>query len=294
MFGVPNFFRPRWLPPFDGILQPWTSFYDVSPMRRLITKYVDFKTLKLSPVRLLVGAVNVAAGRLEVFDSYVDDLTPDHVLASGSLPPGFPWTMVNGNAYWDGGIVSNSPLDLVADRIGHEGKRIFIVDLFSGSAPLPNNLTEVLSRRDEIIYAERVQNDLRVRELSDAYRDMISYILLGIDADARRRLEQHPRFIQLMADAAASHVIRFQRPRVSGESSSRDYDFSCDSITRHRAEGYDLVKRTLEGNRRLQEIAQPAPRPPISVDAARHQAADERQLAAADQERYSPQGRIQA
>jgi predicted acylesterase/phospholipase RssA len=124
MFGVPNFFRPRWMPPFDGAFESWTSFYDLSPMRRLITMYVDFKALKSSPVRLLVGAVDVAAGRLEVFDSYVDDLTPDHVLASGSLPPGFPWSVVDGKAYWDGGIVSNSPLDLVTDRIGRDGKQV--------------------------------------------------------------------------------------------------------------------------------------------------------------------------
>jgi len=105
------------MPPFDGAFESWTSLYHLSPMRRLITMYVDFKALKSSPVRLLVGAVDVAAGRLEVFDSYVDDLTPDHVLASGSLPPSFPWSVVDGKAYWDGGIVSNSPLDLVTDRL---------------------------------------------------------------------------------------------------------------------------------------------------------------------------------
>ncbi len=261
MFGVPNFFTPRWMPPFDGAFEPWTSFYDVSPMKRLITQYVDFKALKSSPVRLLVGAVDVAAGRLEVFDSYVDDLTPDHVMASGSLPPGFPWSVVNGTAYWDGGIVSNSPLDLLADRIGRDGKQIYIVDLFSGQAPLPRNLMEVSARRDEIVYAERVHNDLRVRELADAYREMVDYILSGVDPDTRRRVEQHPRYIQLMADEATTYITRFQRPRIAGEPSSRDYDFSYDAITRHQAEGYDLVKKTLEEARRPRFPAQPAPSP---------------------------------
>ena len=185
MFGVPNFFKPRWMPPFDGAFECWTSFYDVSPIRRLITKYVDFKALKLSPVRLLVGAVDVATGRLEVFDGYVDDLTADHVLASGSLPPGFPWSVVDGKAYWDGGIVSNSPLDLVTDRIGPNGKQIYVVDLFSSNAPLPGNLMEVMARRDEIVYAERVHNDLRIRELSDAYREMVTLVLSHVDLDTR-------------------------------------------------------------------------------------------------------------
>jgi NADPH-dependent 2,4-dienoyl-CoA reductase/sulfur reductase-like enzyme/predicted acylesterase/phospholipase RssA len=265
MFGVPNFFKPRWMPPFEGAFQAWTSYYDVSPMRRLIAKYVDFKTLKTSPVRLLVGAVDDVAGRLEVFDSYVDDLTPDHILASGSLPPGFPWSVVNGVAYWDGGIVSNSPLDLVAERLGSGGKQIYVVDLFSGDAPLPRNMAEVAARRDEIVYAERVHNDLRVRELSDAYREMISYILSGVDPATRRRVEQHPRFIQLMGDEAASHITRLQRPRVPGEPSSRDFDFSYDAITRHQAEGYDLAKQTLAEARRL--------RGPIQLTAARSKAA---------------------
>ena len=269
MFGVPNFFKPRWLPPFEGAFEAWTSFYDVSPMRRLITKYVDFKTLKSSPVRLLVGAVDVVAGRLDVFDSYVDDLTPDHVLASGSLPPGFPWSVVDGKAYWDGGIVSNSPLDLVTERIGHDGKEVYIVDLFSGASPLPNNLAEVLARRDEIVYAERVHNDLRVRELSDAYRDMIAYILSGVDVDTRRRVEQLPSFIQLMGDGAATHITRFQRPRTPGEPSSRDYDFSFEAITRHQAEGYDLVKKTLEDARRLQRLAHPVAARQVHAERAR-------------------------
>ncbi|THD61267.1 FAD-dependent oxidoreductase [Phenylobacterium sp.] len=270
MFGVPNFFKPRWMPPFDGGFKAWTSFYDVSPMRRLIAKYVDFPALKASPVRLLIGAVDVAAGRLEVFDSYVDDLTADHVLASGSLPPGFPWTLVDGKAYWDGGIVSNSPLDLVTERVGPDGKQVYIVDLFSGDAPLPSNMMEVLARRDEIVYAERVHNDLRVRELSDAYREMIIYLLSGVDPDTRSRVEQHPRFIQLMGDEAATHITRFQRPRSPGEPSSRDYDFSYDAITRHRNEGYNLAKRTLEEARLRRTPAQAAARQQVQVKSARH------------------------
>ncbi|HVZ06632.1 patatin-like phospholipase family protein [Rhodopila sp.] len=261
MFGVPNFFKPRWLPPFSNPFEAWTSFYDVSPMKQLITQYVDFDALKQSPVRLFVGAVDVASGKLEVFDSYVDDLTPDHILASGSLPPGFPWSVVGGKAYWDGGIISNSPLELVADRIGPDGKQVYIVDLYSGEAPLPQNLMEVLARRDEIVYAERVQNDARVRELTDAYREMVTVILSDVDQETRRRVEQHPRYIQLMGDGAALRITRFQRPRSPGEASSRDYDFSYETIMRHRAEGFDLVKRTLKDARERGQLLRP-PRPP--------------------------------
>ncbi|WP_374309551.1 FAD-dependent oxidoreductase [Methylocella sp.] len=247
-FGLPNFFRPRWLPsPFEAPSLPtsWTSFYDVAPMRALIAKYVDFPRLKQSPARLLVGAVNVRTAKLEIFDSYVDDLTPDHVLASGSLPPGFPWTMIDGEAYWDGGVVSNSPLDLVVDRCGPDGKRVFIVDLFAEERPLPANMTEVMARRDEIVYSERVRSDLRMRELVGAYRSLVNGVLRHVDAATREKIMQRPPFIQLMGDGAATTITRFVRKGRPGEPSARDYDFSEGSVRFNIAQGHALVRETL-------------------------------------------------
>lgn len=247
-FGVPQFFKPRWLPPFDGLSDVpwnWNSYYDASPLKQLISKYVDFTTLKTSPVRLLIGAVNVTSGELEIFDSYVDELTPDHILASGSLPPGFPWTIINGKAYWDGGIVSNSPLDIVIDRCGPDGKRVFIVDLFAGESPLPNNLVEIMARRDEIVYSERVRSDLRIRELIDAYRHLIDGILNQIDPSEASKIKHWPSYIQLMGNGAPMNVTRFIRQGLASEPSSRDYDFSDIAIRHNLAEGYALAKRVL-------------------------------------------------
>jgi Patatin phospholipase len=133
-----------------------------------------------------------------------------------------------------------------------------------------------MARRDEIVYAERVHNDLRIRELSDAYREMVTLILSQVDADTRRRLGQFPLFIQLMSDEAATHITRFQRPRAPGEPSSRDCDFSYDAITRHQVEGYDLVKRTLEHARRPRLPVQPTAAP--SAPTERHQARDLRKI----------------
>jgi len=248
MFGVPKFFTPRWLPPFHGLMgspSHWTSFYDTAPMKSLIAKYVDFSTLKSSRVRLLVSAVNVTTAELEIFDSYVDDLTPDHVLASGSLPPGFPWTVIDGKAYWDGGIVSNSPLDLVIDRCGPSGKRVYIVDLFSGTKPLPSTMMEVLARRDEIVYSERIRSDLRMRELVGGYRGLIEEILGFANQATLAKIKQRPRYIELMGDGAPMNITRFVRTGQEGEPSSRDYDFSDMSIKNNQIEGYALVKKTL-------------------------------------------------
>jgi len=134
------------------------SFYDPSPIKDLLRKYIDFKQLKDSPVRLLVNAVNVETAEVETFDSYIEEITPDHLVASGSLPPGFPWTTIHGKHYWDGGIVSNSPIDQVTERCGLTDKRVYIVNLFPGSKRLPRNLPEVMARRDEIVYAGETQS----------------------------------------------------------------------------------------------------------------------------------------
>jgi NADPH-dependent 2,4-dienoyl-CoA reductase/sulfur reductase-like enzyme/predicted acylesterase/phospholipase RssA len=263
MFGVPNFFRPRWISSPPTMMTPanWTSFYDIGPMRELIARYVDFGALRTSPVRLLIGAVNVQSGELEVFDSYVDDLTPDHVLASGSLPPGFPWTEIDGNAYWDGGIVSNSPLDIVVDRCGPGGKRVFIVDLFAGQRPLPATMMEVLARRDEIVYSERVRSDLRLRELVSSYRRLVNGVLDLVDPATRDKVRQRPLYIELMGDGAATTIVRFVREGRPGEPSSRDYDFSDISIRFNREQGYATVKETLAGSGGATATARPTSRP---------------------------------
>jgi NADPH-dependent 2,4-dienoyl-CoA reductase/sulfur reductase-like enzyme/predicted acylesterase/phospholipase RssA len=150
MFGAPKFFRPRW---FEPILSPaqlptnWTSFYDPSPLKATLTKYVAFDKLRDSPVRLLITAVDVETGQLATFDSYVDEISPEHILASGSLPPGFPWTTIDGKHYWDGGLVSNSPLDQVVEIGGLAGKNIYIVNLWLGKRTLPHSIAQVLARR---------------------------------------------------------------------------------------------------------------------------------------------------
>ncbi len=251
-FGVPQFFRPRWFPPaFDPMQLPlnWTSYYDTSPMKALLAKYVDFPALKNSPVRLLVSAVNVTTAELEVFDSYVDDLTPDHILASGSLPPSFPWTNIDGKAYWDGGIISNSPLDIVLDRCGPEGKQVYAVDLFASAKPLPQNMIEVRSRLSEIVYSERVRNDIRIREVVSAYRGLIEHVLSHVEEDTAARIRQRPYYIQLMGDGAPMKITRFLRTGSPGETSSRDYDFSDFAIKENQKEGYELAKRTLREQR---------------------------------------------
>jgi NTE family protein len=261
-FGVPGFFRPRWaaLPFLEASPLAWTSFYDPTPVKRLLADFADFDFLASSPVRLLVSAVNVETARLEVFDSYVDAITPEHILASGSLPPGFPWTTINGKHYWDGGIISNSPLELVIERTGAARKRIFIVNLFPNKKPLPTNLTEVLGRRDEIVYTERIRRDSAEQAVVGDFRKLVHSILaVAATPDGAAQVRQWPNYIQLMGDEDTRlDITRITRQGAEGEPASKDYDFSRTSIFKHMQAGYQMAKLALR-NRRQSRVQPAAP-----------------------------------
>ncbi|HET9718110.1 MAG TPA: FAD-dependent oxidoreductase [Pseudolabrys sp.] len=252
VFGSPNFFHPKWFNPLWSLNQlpfNWTSFYDPSPVRDLLAKYTDFSRLKSSPIRLIVSAVNVETAQLEIFDSYVDDLTSDHILASGSLPPGFPWTTIGGKHYWDGGIVSNSPLEDVIERCGAAGKRIFIVDLFPGRKQLPANIVEVMFRRDEIVYSERIRNDVRTRNLLHDFRRLVEDILVDVPPEKRTQITQRPPYIQLMGDIAPTMITRIVREMAEDEPLSKDYDFSRLSIEQLKQSGYRATVNALASSK---------------------------------------------
>ena len=247
--GSPNFFIPRWLQPIwspEQFPYRWTSLYDTAPMKELIERYVDFSKLKNGPIRLLVSAVNVETAELEVFDSYADDLTAEHILASGSLPPSFPWTTINGRHYWDGGIVSNSPLDLVTERCGAAGKRVFVVDLYPSVRPLPKNLMEVSARRDEIVYSERIRRDAFARDVARDYGRLVEELLEEIDPTRAEMMRQRPRFIQLMGEIAPPDIVRIVRDPDEDETLGRDYDFSQKAVKRNRDLGYAAAIRKIE------------------------------------------------
>jgi NADPH-dependent 2,4-dienoyl-CoA reductase/sulfur reductase-like enzyme/predicted acylesterase/phospholipase RssA len=249
MFGSPHFFRPRW---FEPILSPgqlptsWTSLYDASPLKTTLSKYVAFEKLRDSPVRLLLTAVDVETGQLTIFDSYVDEITPEHVLASGSLPPGFSWTTIADRHYWDGGLVSNSPLDQVVEVGGLTGKNVFVVNLWAHKRALPRSIPEVLGRRDEIVFAEKIRRNLRTWEYIDNYRKLVEEVMASLDPKTADQISKRPRYIETVGEACPLSVTRITREPVEGESVSRDYEFSRKSIEQHIADGYALTEKTLK------------------------------------------------
>jgi predicted acylesterase/phospholipase RssA len=248
VFGTPNFFRPRWFEPvfnFGQFPAYWTSFYDPSPLKVTLSKYVAFDKLKDSPVRLVLSAVNVETGVLATFDSYIDEITPEHVLASGSLPPGFPWTTIAGKHYWDGGLVSNSPLDQVVEHGGLTGKRVYVVNLWLGTRTLPQSIPEVLARRDEIFFAEKIRRNIRGWEFIDNYRRLVDEIMGHLEPKFAEQIRRRPHYIETFGEAGPLSITRITREPTAGELPSRDYEFSRKSIEEHIAQGYDVAKRAL-------------------------------------------------
>src|SRR6476661_8788784 len=248
-FGSPHFFRPRW---FEPILSPaqlptnWTSLYDASPLKTTLSKYVAFEKLRDSPVRLLLTAVDVETGQLTIFDSYVDEITPEHILASGSLPPGFSWTTIAGRHYWDGGLVSNSPLDQVVEIGGLTGKNVFVVNLWADKRALPRSIPEVLARRDEIVFAEKIRRNIRTWEYIDNCRKLVEEVMASLDPKTADQISKRPRYIETVGEACPLSVTRITREPVEGESAARDYEFSRKSIDQHIAQGYAITAKTLK------------------------------------------------
>jgi len=252
-FGVPGFFTPRWLDPWlhpwqslGQLPSQWPSLYDLSPARDLLQKYVDFGALKSSPIRLLVTAVDVQTSKVVLFDSYLDDLTVEHVLASGSLPPAFPWITIEGRHYWDAGIISNSPLEPALGRIGSAGKQVYLIDLFTGQREdLPESLQDVYARREEIIFSQRLSDDYALQNRLTDYQQLVKQLITQLPETAAQQVRQEPLYLQLMGQAAATAVTQIVRHRRGSQKSTKAYDFSRPTIEELIEDGYQTALEVL-------------------------------------------------
>ncbi|MCI0484247.1 MAG: patatin-like phospholipase family protein [candidate division NC10 bacterium] len=256
LFGVPKFFIPRWLAPSWQALRPfpwltWTSLYDPTPLKKTIEKYVDFGRLASGETRLILTAVNVETGGQEVFDSAEQRIGVEHIVASGSFPPGLPWTVIDGKAYWDGGLVTNTPLQPVMERRAGVPLRIYVVNLFPKAQPLPRNLLGVVSRQKDILYADKTECDLRNCELRDETLALVQELMEHVDPKVAGQIRQSGRYRGLVEQTCRVEIIRFAHHGEAFESESKDYDFSRGTVRQHIRHGYEHARAIL-----AQEAAQ--------------------------------------
>lgn len=243
--GVPGFFTPRVPPPaFMPNGTPGAiSYYDTAPLADTLAALVDFDYLNDAGPRLSVGAVDIETGNFAYFDSNKIRIAPEHIMASGALPPGFPPVTIQGRHYWDGGLVSNTPLQFVLESDGDTAICVFQIDLFSARGELPGNLSEVAQREKDIRYSSRT------RLTTDRFRH-----LHQIGAAARRLSAKLPAGLAADPDALYLRNVGAGRPvtlvhlihrREIFENETKDYEFTRLSMTEHWAAGKAAVERTL-------------------------------------------------
>jgi NTE family protein len=244
-FGSPGFFTPRVPPPFffaSGGPEA-TSFYDTSPLKRTLEELVDFELLNRGGTRVSLGVTNVRTAASVYFDSKTTQIGPEHVMASGALPPGFPMVEIGGEYYWDGGIVSNSPLNYVWDERPLTSALIVQVDLFRATGELPRNLDEVLERQKDVQYSSKQRFSAeRIKELGD-----LRAALCGLLKTLPDELRANPGAQKLAAfcDDREWTIGRLTNPSLSHASNTKDYEFSRATVREHWDAGLDDVRRSV-------------------------------------------------
>jgi len=243
--GAPGFFQPRVPPPFlypNGAPEA-LSYYDVAPLRATLEALVDFDLINSGAMRFSVGAVNVRSGNFVYFDNTTYQICPEHVMASGSLPPGFPPTEIEGEYYWDGGLVSNTPLDWVLDSRPGRDTLAFQVDLWSARGEFPRNLIEAETRQKEIRYSSRTRLATNQFKKKQILRRAAAQLLAKIP----KELLQTPQaeMLAFEADEKVYNLVQLIYRTRHYEGNSKDYEFSRRTMEEHWQSGYNDAVRTL-------------------------------------------------
>src|SRR3982075_1215533 len=241
-FGVPGFFTPR-IPPAplwpQGSPQS-QSYYDTAPLKETLERLVDFDRINDLKTRLSVGAVSVTSGNFRYFDNFEfrklgKKIGPEHIMASGALPPGFPSIVIEGEHFWDGGIASNTPLDYVLDAEIRRDLLIFQVDLFSARGPLPLSLLEAAEREKDIRFSSRTRMNTDKNKQLHNTRKALRELLGKLPAKLRKEPS-----VEVLCQAAKENtvtVVHLIYRSKKYESSSKDYDFSRIAMVEHWGAG---------------------------------------------------------
>ena len=245
--GVPSFFSPNpaaFLSPHAPLGPDDAGYYTVDPLRRTLGELIDFGQLNNGGTRITVGASCVRTAEMRYFDSRDMPLSLDHVLASGALPPAFPAVRIDGELYWDGGILSNTPVEVVFDDNPRRDSLVFAVHIWNPHGPEPETIWEVMNRQKDIQYSSRAASHIKRQRQLHRLRHIVAELSKLVPEDKRRD--------NLVADMASygcltrMHVVRLLAPALDYEDHSKDIDFSAGGIRRRREAGYRDTMETLE------------------------------------------------
>jgi NTE family protein len=237
-----------------------------APLRKTIERLVDFDRLNSGETRVSLGAVDIRSGNFTYFDTETHVIGPEHVLASGALPPGFPPIEIDGQYYWDGGLVSNTPLQWVLQDGPRQDTLAFQVDLWNARGDFPRNLAEVATRQKEISYSSRTRNETDRFARSQRIRHAVAAVLAHLPDDMKQDAEA--KLLEEFGDNKVYSVVHLIYRAKNYEGDSKDYEFSRLSMEDHWRAGYHDTIRTL---RHPEALARPTNDDGVSIfDVAQH------------------------
>ncbi len=250
--GVPGFFRPRLIPPLLAVPGSCAalSYYDTAPLRETLDALVDWDLLNDGPIRIAVGAVDVESGNFKYFDSRDERLDARHIMASGALPPGLPPVEIDGCWWWDGGLVSNTPLTHLLDR-QDSAMLVFQVDLFSAIAERPQTIMDVMAREKEIRFSSRTREVsrqlIKLRQEREAIRKALGKLPANLCAD--------PDIVALaaLAEEKPVNLVHLIHRAKAWEGGSRDFEFSARTMNEHWQSGHQAVNQAIANSRVVAE-----------------------------------------
>jgi NTE family protein len=245
--GIPGFFEPN-LPAFCGAHIPLgidrAGFYLTTALRQTLGELVDFSIINKRSPRLTVGAANVCTSMMHYFDSRVSEITTEHIMASGALPPAFPAICINDEYFWDGGILSNTPTEVIFDDNPRRNSLIFAVHLWNPTGPEPKSMWEVLNRQKDVQYSSRIASHISRQQQTHRLRHVVSQLVQYVPDDVRK--SDVVRELASYGCVTQMHVVRLLAPRLKNENHTKDIDFSPSGVRMRRQAGYEATRRALK------------------------------------------------
>jgi len=246
--GVPGLYSLRLFNPFFAgwpVAAEAASFYDTGPLEETLTRLVDLNCLNASSgIRLTVSAIKVTCGQLRNFDTAHHPVSIKHVMASGALPPSFPPVRIDGDLYWDGGLYSNTPLEMVLADEPRVDTICFMVDLWSAEGPEPNTLEQVYTRQKDVLYASRSRRHIDAYLRGHRLRRLVRMLKAKVPDDLLSAEEL--RELETVGTDTTMHIIRLAYAGRDWQMASKDLNFSKGSIEWRWEQGYQDALRAIE------------------------------------------------
>lgn len=244
--GLPGFFEPNpmaFLGPKMPLGTDNAGYYSTKPLEKTLTGLIDPDLMSAGTTRLTVGAAHVSSGEMRYFDSRKEALTIRHVMASGALPPAFPAVRVDGELYWDGGILANTPVEAVFDDNPSKSGIVFAIHLWRRHGDEPQNIWEVANRRKDLQYASRAVSQIKRQRQIHRLRHVVASLVGKLPPEAM----DTPEVRELAAYGCKSrmHVVQLMAPRLKNEDHTKDIDFSPNGIAARWRAGLEGMRETL-------------------------------------------------